>query len=157
MQVAAGGHTSLNATISQTTYDALGGVLSQKDALNNTTTDTYDGFHQLASQTDANGTGTTSYTYDLDGDLASEIDPDGTTTNYVYNALDELTSQSETVAEYQYVATVDGEPTTETHTVTATTAYLYDADGNLTQKTDADGNVTDFSYDALNRETGELW
>jgi YD repeat-containing protein len=41
--------------------------------------------------------------------------------------------------------------------VTETTYFGYDPNGNMVQKTDADGQVTDFSYDGLNRETGELW
>ena len=34
-------------------------------------------------------------------------------------------------------------------------SYQYDLDGNLSQSTDADGNVNTYSYDSLNRETGE--
>ena len=42
-------------------------------------------------------------------------------------------------------------------TTVPTTGYQYDGNGNLVQKTDADGRVTLFAYDALNRETGEQW
>ena len=39
------------------------------------------------------------------------------------------------------------------HTVT----YVYDADGELTDTTDADGRRTTYSYDADGDQTGETW
>ena len=38
-----------------------------------------------------------------------------------------------------------------------TSAAIYDADGDLVQTTNGDGQVTAHSYDSLNRETGETW
>ena len=35
--------------------------------------------------------------------------------------------------------------------------YAYDADGNLVQSIDRDGQEIDYTYDALNRETAEEW
>jgi RHS repeat-associated protein len=131
-----------------TTYDALGNVITQADALGDTTTNAYDGFGQLSSQTDPDGN-VTSFSYDADNNQLSETDADGNTTAYAYDALNRLSSQSEIVALYLS----GGTPVT----TTATTAYGYDADGNLTQTTDADGQVIQDTYDHLNRETEEDW
>ncbi|MES2296809.1 MAG: hypothetical protein V4582_07180 [Pseudomonadota bacterium] len=43
--------------------------------------------------------------------------------------------------------------TAAAQTQTTTTTFLYDANGNLTQVTDALGHVTKYGYDALNRRT----
>ncbi len=129
----------------------FGNVLTQKDALGDTTTNAYDGFGNLASVTDPDShtirkaTATTTRTWG--NFMLSETDDASTsnTTYYAYNSLNELTSQSETVA------------TDATHTTTATTAYLHDADGDLTQTTDPDGHIITDTYDNLNRLTQENW
>ena len=63
--------------------------------------------------------------------------------------MNQLTSQSQVIA-----LDLDGSTPV---TTTATTGYQYDGDGNMVQKTDADGQVTVSAYDALNRQTGQQW
>ena len=137
------------ATIT-TTYDTLGGVLSQVDTLGDTTDYTYDGFHNLATVANPGVSGdTTSYSYDALGNLLGETDGDGNTTSYAYDSLNRLTSQSEEVAlSYSDGTETDG---------TATTSYAYDADGDLTKTTDPDGHIITDTYDNLIRETEENW
>jgi YD repeat-containing protein len=44
-----------------------------------------------------------------------------------------------------------------TDTLNHTATCAYDADGNLVQSIDRDGQETDYTYDALGRQTAELW
>lgn len=85
-------------------------------------------------------------TYDLDGKQANVTDSDGNTTAYVYDSLGRLVSETQPV-QLSYGA----EPTT------AETTWQYDADGELLEKTDADGQVTKDSYDSLGRVITETW
>ncbi len=158
-------------------YDAFGNRVSETDPLGNTTTETFDLDGHLVSTTDplgnvtafsynafgnkvseslpdpANGTQdsgspTTTYTFDATGNMLSLTDPDGNDTTWTYDGLDRKTAESEIVAVgYNSDSTLD-------QTV-ADSSYQYDLDGNLTQSTDADGNVNAYSYNSRNQETGE--
>ncbi len=57
--------------------------LTGQDA-SRTATRTYNGYDQLASETDPAGAQTT-YTYDAYGNMASQTDPDGNVTDYAYD------------------------------------------------------------------------
>ena len=140
--------TDAEGNTTRYTYDADGNLLTTTDALGHTAAYSYDALGRLLSTTDAEGN-TTRYTYDADGDKLTETDPDGNMTTYNYDSLNRLTSQNQTIA----LDLSGGSPVT----TTATTTYHYDADGNLVEKIDADGQATLFSYDALNREMGEQW
>ena len=136
-------------------YDADGNQMTVTDPLGNVTTYHYDHDNRLVEEILPNPSGgtspgpTTQYTYDAEGNRLTETDPDGNVTCYAYNSLDQLTSETGPVA----LCLSGSTPVT----AAAVTSYQYDADGNLTQETDPDGRVTVFSYDALNRETGEQW
>ena len=84
--------------------------------------------------------------YDLDGEIKSETDADDNVTQYGYDGFGRLDSQQTSI-----------QCTAGQGAVSASTAYAYDANGNLVDKTDPDGNLTAFAYDDLNRETGETW
>ena len=131
--------------VTRYTYNADGDQLTETDPLGHVTTDSYNDLGQLVCTTDAAG-GTTRYKYNADGDQLSETDPDGNETIYGYDSMGQRTSQTQTIEQSSGAA-----PTT------ATTTYQYNADGDMVQETDADGRVTVFQYDALNRETGEQW
>ena len=45
----------------------------------------------------------------------------------------------------------------ETNQLNQTRSFVYDLDGNMTQETDRDGRVRNFTYDHLNRQTAEQW
>ncbi|HUY22655.1 MAG TPA: DUF6531 domain-containing protein, partial [Acidimicrobiales bacterium] len=107
------GHTTTN------TYDANGNVLTSKDALSKTTTDTYNSLNEPLTVTDPMGIVTT-YTYDADGnaltkvvkgvggsptetttytygdghngDLTQVQDPDGHITTYTYDTYGDVAS-----------------------------------------------------------------
>lgn len=116
----------------QFTYDRLGNIHTQTDALGNTTTDHYDALNRLTQVEDALH-GVTRYAYDSADNLTAVTDPHGNTTRYTYNAF--------------------GEQTQEISPDRGTLNYTYDAVGNRTSKTDARGILTRYSYDALNRLT----
>ena len=93
---------------------------------------------------------TTAFTYDADHDTLSESDPDSNETTWTYDGLGDVLTRSSIVAlGYDSGGTVDS--------TTATSSYSYDLDQNMTEAVDADGRATTFSYDSLNRETGETW
>ena len=149
-------------------YDLDGNEISATDPMHNVTTIGYDAFGNQISQSLPNpttglaGGPTTSYTFDAMGDVLSLTDPDGNTTSWTYDGLGDETSQSEVVSLGYYPGTQTLEPT-----ITATSTYQYDLDGNLTESVDANANapagygftgeVNTYSYNATNQETGESW
>jgi RHS repeat-associated protein len=85
----------------------------------------------------------TSYTYDVLGNL-TQVNQGSQTRRFTYSSLSRLTSASNPEASNQQGVQI---PIT----------YQYDANGNLTQKTDARGVTTTYVYDALNRPTSRSY
>jgi RHS repeat-associated protein len=81
----------------------------------------------------------TSFTYDGLARIHTMTDGRGKVTTYAYDKLDRVTH-----------VLLDGTSTCSTGAGTCFT-YAYDAEGNLTQRVDAQG-TTDFTYDRLNRQ-----
>ncbi|MBI3021625.1 MAG: hypothetical protein HYY59_06495 [Candidatus Omnitrophica bacterium] len=117
------GHSSL-ATVSYT-YDPLGRLLTTRDPDGSTTSTAYDDWSVTA--TDANGH-QTRRTQDAFGRLAT---------------VEEFSAKGLGGSAMQGGGN-DGQ--------TYTTTYAYDALGNLSQVTDARGNVTRITYDSLQRK-----
>lgn len=136
------------------TYDALGRMLTQKDAYNRVTTFTHDGNGNTDTVTDALSrvsdndydvldrlrqtvqdvggiAATTQFGYDAQDNLTSVVDPKGLTTGYQYNGLGDLVKL--------------------TSPDTGETTYTYDSAGNRKTQTDARGITTTYGYDAVNR------
>ena len=105
--------------------------------------------NNLLTSTDPNG-GVTSYAYDPLGEATSLTDPDGNTTNWSYDHLGNRTTASQAVVLGYFL---DG----TVNTTTATSYGFYDANGNQTTSTDADGRAIATAFDHLNEETGETW
>ena len=144
-----------------TTYDADGDALTVTDALDRTTTNTYNDLDQLVSTKDPDGY-TTAYTCDADGNVLTETDPDNNTTTYTYNDAGQVTSKTQSI-QTAYGATPAA---VSAATVSAETTYQYDADGNLVETADAlananggsgTGNVIVYAYNALDEQTREYW
>ncbi len=137
--------TTLDGTggpVTTYTFDVLGGVLntvapqpSSSTTVNTTTTDAYDGFHRLASVTDASGT--TYYGYSDAGDQTSETDPDGNVTHWSYDDLHEQTGMTDPLGN--------------------SASYNYNLAGDLTSTVDRNGHEIDYGYDNLGRGTTETW
>ena len=140
------------------TYDALNRVTTVTDRKGNTQKFTYDGSSRITSVTDRNGN-KTEYAYDGNGNIIKTTDAMGTEVLFEYdlndnlvkmtqNRVDEYHEQSETmVTVYEY----DGRNLVTKQVTPAGNAelYVYDGNGNMTQKTDGDGYVTQYSYSAL--------
>jgi YD repeat-containing protein len=128
--------------VQQWTYNQVGQVLSERDALNNQTTYAYHPATtadvtqgDLMSVTNARGH-VTSYTkYNRHGQLLESSDPNGVPTVNTYDLRQRLTSTS-----------VGGQ----------STGYSYDAAGQLTRITQADGSWVGYEYDAAQRQTAVL-
>ncbi len=146
--VAPGGLTS------SYTYDVNGNLTSETDPLGYTTSFTYNSSSDLTSYTDAKGN-TTSYAYDSNQNLLSINYANGTSQQYNnYNPLGEamqfVNANGDAIG-YQYNA--DGLVTQENFADGTSYSYTYNAQGNLTSATDAQGNVTKFIYGETSNPT----
>ncbi|RUL72743.1 LysM peptidoglycan-binding domain-containing protein [Dyella choica] len=164
--VAAG---TADARTTSSKYDAFGNLLSYTDGLGNVTTYTYDLAGNKASATDADGN-TTWYVYDPENRLIYTIRgvDDGTgiknssgevaeqdydvfgdvVSTVAYSARLSLgTNYSPTLASVAAaVAAIVGKGTDADDKV----GYTYDLEGNVTAKTDANGNTFTYTYDGFN-------
>jgi RHS repeat-associated protein len=110
-----------------------------------TTSYTYDDAGELETQVEPNGNEvgatasdwTWTYGYDDAGNRISEAHPDGGTRTTDYDALDRPT---------EWTDEIDG-----SHS--RSTSVEYDADSNITKRTDGLGNFATYGYDKLNRLT----
>src|SRR5271156_4555618 len=96
---------------------------------------------QVYKEIDAANSGmsaTVLYYHDSNENLIREIDPTGSNTTFFgYNA--------------------DNQVTWTMNAMSSTAAMQYDPSGNLTSETDGDGRLQTFTYDALGRETSNVW
>lgn len=122
--------TGNSGTVTSYTYDSNGNVATVSDALNHTTTLSYDSHDRLIRSVDALGK-TTSYGYDPGGNAASVTDPDGHITTYASDGFGHRVR----------IASPD----------TGTTSFTFDAGGRLTSMTRNDGSLTNYGYDGLSR------
>lgn len=141
------------------TYDSAGNMIQSEDALGTTFQYSYDADGDVIRSLDA--AGTTQYHYDSQGELTQQTDPVGNSTQYSYDGQGRLTEtqdynssdQLQYTTQYTYDAQerlIEFTEENSTDQVLYTTQYTYDDAGQLTQ-TDANGNVTNYQYDALGR------
>ncbi|GAA4798967.1 putative Ig domain-containing protein [Lysobacter hankyongensis] len=145
-------------------YDAAGRMLRRIEdpaGLALTTTTTYDGQGRVTDIVDASGRATR-LIHDRKGNLTDSIaDPNGLAlrTTWTWDRDGRQLTMTEgagtaaaRTVRYGYDAL--GRRTTETvdpDTLNLVTTYDYDANDNVTRRTDASGRVTRYSYDAANR------
>lgn len=102
----------------------------------------------LVSSTDPLGN-TTSYVLDADGNRTTVRPPRGNASGgTAYDTLQTFDANGNLMTVQLPVQT--GNTATKT-------SYTYDQYGNKASRTDANGNVTVYTYDAVNRLTGTLW
>ena len=112
-------------------YDAVGQLLSRRDALNNVE----------------------SFTYDKAGNQITRKDGRNQTTTYAYDVLNRLTSEQLTgVAAITFTYDAMGQQLTMTD-ASGTTTNTYDVLGRVTSEINGRGNKLSYEYDAANRRT----
>ncbi len=126
------GHTT------QYECDLFGNQVIVTKPLQNTQTSTYDARNRLVSVLDHQGN-LTRFEYDVNSNLRHQYMPAAAATgeNHVEYTYDTLNRKRSHV---QYKSGGD-----------LSTSYVYDAEGNLTQTSDANGQIFIYSYDELNR------
>ena len=149
--------------ITQDAYDSKGNVTKTTyPDLSTTTYGTYNSFAEPSTMTDQLGR-ITSYTYDSHGNLTVVEDPMDYVTTSTYSSTQPgmLTSQtapapagqsSYTLYSYQYDS--EDRQTTITDADNDVTVKVYSSAGQVTKVTGPNQNVTTYSLDAMNRETG---
>jgi RHS repeat-associated protein len=165
-------------------YDTHGNVTTEIDALNHVTQNTYDDQNNLTSTTDALNH-TTRYAYDSKGNRTNVVDALGHTSSFLYdlstgnllthtdpvgnltvNTYDDAGNLISTVQKDPQGKVVGGSSSTyqdnrlvETRDINGITmaTFAYDASGNLTNTTDANGAKRYFSYDANGNQTSSSY
>jgi YD repeat-containing protein len=117
---------------SQVVADLTGGDSSRTD------TRTYNGFDQLASETDPAG-GQTTDTYNGFGEMISQTDPDSNVTQYAYDGDGNLLTT--TLANY-----TGSPPGSQSAAPLVEESRAYDQAGRLATVTDAMGRLTNYYY-----------
>ena len=157
------------------TVDSQGRILTDTDALGNTSTYIYSGA-KLTAMTDAKGnqtsysynahgllteitdalSGVTSYTYDEEGRKTGETSADGEHTGYTFDASGNVTAVTDgngnTVS---FAFDGMGNKIAADNGSGGMYRYSYDAVGNQTALTDAEGNTTTYTYDANGNKLSE--
>lgn len=124
------------------TYDYLGHLLTETDANGNTTTYTYNKLGKVKTKTypsdETIALLTETYFYDKNGNVAKVSKNTGKTTTYTYNNQGAVDPQVK-----QQVTTQGSE--------SITLSWRYDYLGNCVEETDANGVVTGYTFDSMNR------
>jgi RHS repeat-associated protein len=152
------GMTNTHASVLYT-YDALNQVTNVDYASHGKSISyAYNAVGNRTRMTDPDG-GVTTYGYDAANRPATLTNPLGQTTRYTYDSKGRLTRKdyhNGTYALYTYdranrvLSLINKKYTGE---VISSYTYEYDAAGNRTKMTEADGGVTTYTYDALNQLT----
>jgi RHS repeat-associated protein len=112
------------------TYDAMGNVVTATDQASNTTQRAFDALNRLYQITDP-ASGITTTSYDAHDRPLSVTSPNGVATADVYDGF--------------------GGVIQENNPNTGAAVYYYDTTGNRTKRVAATGAVTQYTYDALDR------
>ena len=119
----------------QFVYDNQNNLVQSIDARNNISKFGYDSKFRLTGSTNGAGDFVT-FTYNSDGTLATKVDA-GSTNSYGYDSYGQLNSLT-------YPGSLGGE------------SFVNDALGDVTSHTDANGNVTTFSYNNRRQVTNSV-
>jgi RHS repeat-associated protein len=138
-------------------YNSLDQLTSVSDQRGLVTTYTYNAFGEVVTL-DSPDTGTTVFSYDSGGNLISQTDARGITVTYTYDALNRLTaidypgSEEDVTLSYDLAGCTNGVGRLcRIDEAAASTAYQYDAAGNITTVTTQHATATaviQYAYDA---------
>jgi RHS repeat-associated protein len=156
--------TSTQSTTTYDTYDAMNRLSTEKDALGNVTTHTYDNNGNQVGVIDPLGNETT-YTYDAANRETGETIPlsgsgqtqVSATTTFGYDAAGEQTSKKDALGDlWQYTYNNRGWMSSATDPSNDLTTYGYDSVGDQTSVTQSFGSTTytvTTTYDAIGEKT----
>lgn len=136
--IADGSAERSSVVVSEATYDANGNVLTEKDALGNTTTYTYTPNNnvktKLTPESAEDGlTYTLQYMYNGMGQVVSTTSANGVITSVTYDALNNVLTKN--VSQGDEAATIE--------------VNTYDKASNLLSQTDGNNNTVCYTYNAL--------
>jgi len=129
-------------------YDADNRVTSITDPLGNVVRYTYDGNGNRVQVVDARGFTSTTY-YNADNEVVLSVDNEGFATSFAYDANGNVTSQTLFARALALPLDPAVRPTLVADPKDQTTRFAYDRLNRLTQRTDGEGFVTQFVYDAV--------
>jgi RHS repeat-associated protein len=142
----------LNTLPTKFEYDAADRITKVTDPRGNATTYIYDGFGQLWKQISPD-TGVTTYVHNASGQLSQMTRNDGSVTSFLYDGLGRrtsLTAGSQTMT-YTFDTCANGKgQLCSTSAPGSTTAFTYEPDGRLRQRTETiTGNSVQTSHATL--------
>ncbi|MBV1929022.1 MAG: hypothetical protein KUG81_05865 [Gammaproteobacteria bacterium] len=129
-------HNATEASISQRVLDENSNLISLIDPNGNASTNQYDAFNRLDSNTHREN-GITQYTYDDQDRITQVIAPNGVTTQYEYDIISRRTK--------------------EISSDRGTISYTYDLANNVTSITEGRGITATMTYDELERLTTKTY
>ena len=149
-----------NGTTTKYTYDAVGQLLdlvneNSEGSLLSRFTYSYDVNGNRTSMTTLDGT--TTYEYDAAGQLIAVTFPDNRQISYAYDKAGNRVTVTDDGISTSYTSNEMNQ-----YTVVGEAVYTYDADGNMVSKTDPSGETT-YEYDCENRlrkmvtPEGDVW
>lgn len=147
-----------NGNASYYYFDKVGNEVAMVDASGYLTARNFDGngnliqqtrYAQALSATTLAGLSEDSDVSSLIAELVAHADSQDRVVSFEYDGLNRLVGEHVHNVNYQSVTS----GTLNQHTATLTTAFGYDAVGNLITMTEANGSITGFEYDGLNRQT----
>jgi RHS repeat-associated protein len=147
-----------NSRFLEFTYNPGGQRTKMVDQDGFATNYSYDSVGRLKQLTDKTGTNIITYTYDNIGQLAREDNGNGTYTTYSYDsagqALSIVNFKADNTVNSRFDYTYDNLGRRDsTTTLEGITTYGYDATGQLTTATLANGRVIEYQYDAAGNRT----
>jgi uncharacterized delta-60 repeat protein/RHS repeat-associated protein len=134
-------------------YDQSGNLIATTDADGNTTAFAYNLVDRQTTVTDALGDSTTTV-YDAVGNVLEVTDPLGWATTFQYDTMDRKIAETDPLPQAGEAQAVSSVTIAGVGTVVVgggpTTAWQYDANGNVVATTDPDGNTTWTQYNTWN-------
>src|ERR1700730_4289698 len=139
-----------NSQVQTWTYDNQANVTAKTDALNHTSTLTYDSNGNRLTETGP--TGTVAFTYNQFREVLTRTNQmHGVTTN-TYDSFGKLLTSSDALNNSTtFTYNARGQMLTATDARGKVTTFTYDSVGNLTQSKDANNIITFYFYDARSR------
>ena len=128
-------------------YDADDRVISIADPLGNLTQYRYDGNGNRVQVIDARGFASTSY-YNSDNEVVLAVDKNGYATSYSYDANGNVVAQTLYAKAVTLPVDPGVQPALLASATDQTTRFSYDPLNRLASRTDGEGYVTQFVYDA---------